>query len=513
MRIDFTPIVRPYFRKIALRTKGWRGSTEEIQREILERHLKKAAATKYGNTYGFSDILAGKDIYTAYKDAVPAIFYEDIREMVLEMIKGGQDVLWPGKCFDFAQSSGTSGGKSKYIPITHASLQGNHFRGGEDAVAHFLNHHPHSRMFSGKGFILGGSFSNTLGIKESKVHVGDLSATLINRITPLAELVRVPDRHTALLADWKQKLPALVEKASGEYVTNISGVPSWFLTVLRNILDYKKARDLKEVWPGLEVFFHGGISFEPYRDEYKEITKGLDMHFLETYNASEGFFAVQNDPDDKAMLLIIDRDVFYEFIPVTDPASEPVPVWDVKPGITYEMLITSSNGLWRYHLGDTVRIESVDPVKIRIAGRTGAFINAFGEELMEDNAERGIAAACHALGANILNYTAAPVYARGNRKGRHQWLIEWEHEPANLRAFAEVLDIELRKLNSDYDAKRTGNIFLALPEIVTARRGLFDEWLRSAGNHKLGGQRKVPRLSNNRDMIRQLLELNKNDKV
>ena len=509
MRIDYTPIVRPYFKSKATRVEAWKDRTEEIQREILRHHLKAAANTAMGKKYHFTEILASADPYKSFTKLVPTVHYEDIRETVMQMVKGKPDILWKGVCHDFAQSSGTSGGKSKFIPITRDSLQGNHYRGGEDAVAHYLNNHPESKMFSGKGFILGGSFSNTLNLPAGKVHVGDLSATLINRITPLAEMVRVPSRQTALLSDWNMKLPALVAEASKEYVTNISGVPSWFLTVLRKILDHKKASSLKEVWPGLEVFFHGGISFEPYRDEYQEITRGLDMHFLETYNASEGFFAVQNDPDDKGMLLIIDRDIFYEFIPVVNPDAKPIPLWEAEPDQVYEMVITSSNGLWRYRLGDTVRVTSVNPVKIRIAGRTGAYINAFGEELMEDNAERGIAAACHIHGASILNYTAAPVYTKRNRKGHHQWLIEWEKAPGDITAFALTLDRELRQLNSDYDAKRTGNIFLAAPDIVNARRGLFDDWLKSKGNHKLGGQKKVPRLSNSRDMMEKLLEMNK----
>lgn len=508
MKVDFTPLVRNYFTRIARRTEVWKDHTEKIQRRVLLKNLLRASGTEYGRKYNFQSIIENKHPYRDFSETVPTVHYEDIRPLVMRMIKGEPDILWPGICRDFAQSSGTSGGKSKYLPITPDSLKGNHYRGGEDAVAHYLNRNPKSRMFSGKGFILGGSFSNTLGIKGSQIHVGDLSATLINRITPLAELVRVPDKATALMTDWTQKLPALVEKASGQYVTNISGVPSWFLTVLRQILEHRHAGSLRDVWPGLEVFFHGGISFEPYREEYKEITKGLDMHFVETYNASEGFFAVQDDPDDKSMLLIIDRDVFYEFIPAGEPGAVPIPLWETEPGKTYEMLITSSNGLWRYRLGDTVRIESVNPVKIRIAGRTGAFINAFGEELMEDNAERAVATACRLHGANILNYTAAPVYTKGKKKGHHQWLIEWEKAPADINAFRDTLDNELRKLNSDYDAKRTGNIFLASPEIVTARKGIFDEWLKTAGNHKLGGQRKVPRLSNSREMMDHLLEIN-----
>ena len=509
MRIDFTPIAKKYFLKISSRTESWKDNTENIQLNILRKNLSRASKTEFGKTHNFEDILSSEALYKEFKHHVPTIHYEDIRETVMRMVKGEKDLLWPGMCLNYAQSSGTSGGKSKYLPITEDSLRGNHYRGGEDAVAHYLYRNKESKMFSGKGFILGGSFSNTLHIPAGKLHIGDLSATLINRITPLAEAFRVPDKQTALLSDWNQKLPLLVEKASDQYITNISGVPSWFLTVLRRILEHKKATSLAKVWPGLEVFFHGGISFEPYRDEYLEITKGLDMHFLETYNASEGFFAVQNEPDDKGMLLIIDRDVFYEFIPVTDPDSEPIPAWEVKPDQTYELVITSSNGLWRYRLGDTVRVTSINPVKIRIAGRTGAFINAFGEELMEDNAERAMASACHLHNASIRNYTAAPVYTRKNKKGHHQWLIEWDKKPSDINAFALTLDAELRKLNSDYDAKRTGNIFLAAPEIVTAKNGIFDEWLKSAGTHKLGGQRKVPRLSNQRDMMEILLALNK----
>ena len=509
MRIDFTPLFRSRFVKIAKRTDKWKGNTENIQRKVLSKLLKKGASTEYGKANGFDKILESDDIYESYISGVPLVSYEDIRPLVMRMINGERDLLWPGFCRDYAQSSGTSGGKSKFIPVTADSLSGNHYRGGEDAVAHYMRNNPGSKIFSGKGFILGGSFSNTLGIKEGRVHVGDLSATLINRITPLAEIVRVPDKKTALMPDWDRKLPALVEKAGGEYVTNISGVPSWFLTVLRNILKESGKESLKDVWPGLEVFFHGGISFEPYREEYQSITKGLDMKYVETYNASEGFFAVQNDPLDNSMLLIIDRDVFYEFIPENEPDAKPVPAWKTEPGKIYELVVTSSNGLWRYRLGDTVRVIQTDPVKIKIAGRTGAFINAFGEELMDDNAEKGVAQASKETGAFIKNFTAAPVYPKKGEKGRHQWLIEWDREPADLQDFAKALDSALCDLNSDYDAKRKGSIFLGEPEIISAREGLFDDWLRSQGSHKLGGQRKVPRLSNSREIIDCLLKMNR----
>lgn len=505
--IDFTPFVRRRFVKIAERTDSWSSSTDDLQLGVLRSLIKRGGDCDYASRYDLKEILNSANIYKDYVSRVPIVEYESLRPFVMRMIRGEKNVLWRGECRDYAQSSGTSGGKSKYIPITSDSLNGNHYRGGEDVVAHYLRMVPESKMFSGKGFILGGSFSNTLGISAGKVHIGDLSATLINKINPLANIVRVPDKKTALLPDWETKLPALVKAALDVDVTNISGVPSWFLTVIRKIMEMKGVDKISDVWPNLEVFFHGGISFEPYRDEYRRITDPLKMHFQETYNASEGFFAVQNDFSDNSMLLIVDKDVFYEFIPVDGDDKRPRPIWEVEKDMVYELLISSSNGLWRYRLGDTIRVTQTSPVKVRIAGRTKCFINAFGEELMEDNAERAIAMACDICGASILNYTAAPVFARNGKRGRHQWLIEWEKMPADLEMFARKLDEELRKLNSDYDAKRNHTIFLDPPEVISAPSGLFDRWLKSAGTHKLGGQRKVPRLSNKRDMMEQLLAM------
>lgn len=505
--IDFTPFVRKRFVKIAERTDSWSSSTDGLQLGVLRSLIKRGGDCDYASRYDLKEILNSSNIYKDYVSRVPIVEYESLRPFVMRMIRGEKNVLWRGGCRDYAQSSGTSGGKSKYIPITSDSLNGNHYRGGEDVVAHYLRMVPESKMFSGKGFILGGSFSNTLGISGGRVHIGDLSATLINRINPLANFVRVPDKKTALLPDWETKLPALVKAALDVDVTNISGVPSWFLTVIRKIMEMKGVDKISDVWPNLEVFFHGGISFEPYRDEYRRITDPLKMHFQETYNASEGFFAVQNDFSDNSMLLIVDKDVFYEFIPVDGDDKRPRPIWEVEKDMVYELLISSSNGLWRYRLGDTIRVTQTSPVKIRIAGRTKCFINAFGEELMEDNAERAIAAACDICEASILNYTAAPVFAKNGKRGRHQWLIEWEKTPVDLEMFAMKLDEELRKLNSDYDAKRNHTIFLDPPEVISAPSGLFDRWLKSAGTHKLGGQRKVPRLSNKRDMMEQLLAM------
>ncbi|ROT05242.1 hypothetical protein EEL33_12505 [Muribaculaceae bacterium Isolate-037 (Harlan)] len=508
MRIDFTPLVRGSFIKLAERTDSWATESSRMQIEVLRGLLSRGGGCEYLRKYVVTDLKRASDsLYERFVARVPLVEYETIRLYVMRMIKGDKDVLWRGVCHDYAQSSGTSGGRSKFIPVTSDSLKGNHYRGGADVVAHYLRLVPESKIFAGKGFILGGSFANTLGINDSKVRIGDLSATLINKINPLANLVRVPDKKTALLADWEEKLPALVAKASVADVTNISGVPSWFMTVIRRIMEDRGVDSISEVWPNLEVFFHGGISFEPYREEYMRITDPVKMHFQETYNASEGFFAVQNDFSDKSMLLLIDSDVFYEFIPIDEPDTTPRPIWGVEAGKVYELVITSSNGLWRYRLGDTVRVVSTSPVKIRIAGRTHGFINAFGEELMEDNAERAIASACAICGASIMNYTAAPLFATEGRRGRHQWLIEWERVPADMSLFSRTLDEELRKLNSDYDAKRSHTIFLDAPEVISAPSGLFDRWLKEAGSHKLGGQRKVARLNNNRDMIVRLLEM------
>lgn len=510
MSIDFTPLIRHPFLNLARRTDSWKHNSAKIQNEVLATLLRRAAKTEYGSYYAFPFILEGiKDgwLLENFQNILPIVGYEDIREHIMRMVKGEKDVLWPGRCWNFAQSSGTSGGKSKFIPVTSHSLARNHYRGAADTVAHYLRLVPESRLFSGKGFILGGSFANTLAEVPDEVKVGDLSATLIDKINPLANMVRIPDKETALMADWEEKLPALVKAAAGRNVTNISGVPSWFLTVITKIMEAKGADRISDVWPNLEVFFHGGISFEPYRETYTLLTDPAKMHFLETYNASEGFFAVQNDFDDNSMLLIIDRDVFYEFIPVENPGERPLTIAEVEAGKVYELIISSSNGLWRYRLGDTVRVTSINPVKIKIAGRTRSFINAFGEELMEDNAEKAIAAACDKTGAAVLNYTAAPLYASEGKRGRHQWIVEWATPPADNGAFAISLDSELRKLNSDYDAKRAHTIFLDPPEVISAPKGLFDLWLRSEGNHKLGGQRKVPRLSNDRHIADRLLEI------
>lgn len=502
--MDFTPIARSYFNRITRQAESWTGHTREVQLGVLAGLLHCGARTKWGEAHALSP----DGGYDALRRAFPApVDYTQLRPWIMRMIDGEPDLLWPGRTTRFAQSSGTSDGKSKYIPITHASLQRSHYAGGAHAVASYLHLYPDSHLFGGKSFILGGSYANELSLRKG-VRVGDLSATLIDCINPLVDMVRVPSRRIALMPDWREKLPALVEASIRQAVTNISGVPSWFLTVLREILSATGATNLGDVWPHLEVFFHGGISMTPYREQYAAIAPP-GMRYLECYNASEGFMAVQDSIDSPALRLLLNCGTFFEFIPLADTLSERpriIPAWEVEQGEIYGLVVTSCNGLWRFPIGDTVRIETVAPLRITIAGRTKSFINAFGEELMVDNAETALARVCSEMNCSVANYTAAPVYTTDRSRGHHQWLIEFEREPQSLDAFAAALDRELRTLNSDYDAKRSHDIFLAPPTIVKGRQGIFDAWLASTG--KLGGQRKVPRLSNTRHPIDEILRFN-----
>ncbi len=501
--IDFTPLFRSHFLGRLNQHARYIDHADAVQQGELVRLIEKASLTRIGRKYDFSSIRT----YHQFASTLPLYSYENLKPQIMRMINGEKDELWPGRCMNFAQSSGTSDGRSKYIPVTRESFRWNHYVGSSDVVSHYLNLNPSSRIFSGKALILGGSFSNRLQLPRG-VRVGDLSANLIENMNPLAELVRIPRRQVALMENWVEKLPRLVDASIGQNVTNLSGVPSWFLTVLREVLKKTGRSCIHEVWPNLEVFFHGGIAFEPYRSQYEEICDMDKMHFLDTYNASEGFFAVQSDWDSEAMLLLLDVGVFYEFLPVEDCESETpevYPIWEIEAGRTYELVITAANGLWRYRLGDTVTIEQLNPVKITIAGRTHSFINAFGEELMVHNADHAITLASQETDAEVLNYTVAPVYSISGQSGHHQWLIEFAREPQDRERFMQQLDQHLREVNSDYDAKRSGDIFLAAPSLVIAPSGLFDRWLASTG--KLGGQRKVPRLNNNRDVIDQMLGL------
>ena len=476
----------------------------EIQLQQLTQLLDEAKNTEYGRKHGFARLQDIND----FKKAVPLVRYEDLRPYIMQMVEGKSDVLWRGVTRNFAQSSGTSDGKSKYIPITGRALSRGHYAGAAFSLASYLHYHPDSRVFGGKNFILGGSFANELSLPTG-VKVGDLSATLIDRINPLVNLFRIPSKEIALMERWEEKLPALVEASIRADVRSISGVPSWFLTVLRRVLETTGAKDIHSVWPNLEVFFHGGIAFGPYRSQYAAITDPARMRYWENYNASEGFFGLQDDPSDPAMLLMIDYDVFYEFIPleeVGNPEAKAVALWDVETGKNYAIVISTSCGLWRYQIGDTVKFTSKNPYKFIISGRTKSFINAFGEELMVDNAEKGLAEACRETGAQVAEYTAAPVFMDIHGKCRHQWVIEFAKRPENMDVFAEKLDKALQRINSDYEAKRSNNVTLQQLEITEAKPGLFNEWLASKG--KLGGQHKVPRLNNTRKIIDEILSLN-----
>lgn len=497
--LNFTNIARKLLTPTVRATASWAEpeGMERTQRRVLRQLLHQAAATAVGARLGFRYI----PDYENFAQRVPLVDYEDIRPDVMRMVAGEKNILWPGRTRNFAQSSGTSGGKSKFIPITPDGLRRNHYAGTRHSVAFYLNLYPESRLFGGRSFILGGSFANELRDVPPGVRVGDLSATLIHSIPRVAEVFRVPSRRTALMADWTEKLPRLVDESIGRDITNISGVPSWFLTVLRKVIEQAGARTIHDVWPNLEVFFHGGIAFGPYRSQYRAITDPSKMRYLENYNASEGFFAVADSLDCPGMRLLADTGAFYEFI---TPEGNVLPAWKVEPGKVYELAVTNCNGLWRYRIGDTVRIESVEPLRISVAGRTKCFINAFGEELMVHNAESAIAAACADTGAEVADFTAAPVYTDGTHKGRHQWLIEWRRQPrGGNQSFAEALDKHLCAVNSDYQAKRSGGIFLDGPEVVTVPEGTFNHWLAATG--KLGGQRKVPRLCNDRRIADQIL--------
>lgn len=492
------------------------------QRE-LERHVNEAEQLQHNslrhllesgkNTeYGIKHLLNATYDYDTFARNVPINTYEELKGDIDRMRRGEPNVLWPGKVTWYAKSSGTTNDKSKFIPITNEGLRNIHYKGGFDAVALYLRDHPQSRLFDGKSLILGGSHSPNYNLPDSLV--GDLSAILIENINPLANMVRVPCKATALLSDFELKRDRIAQETMGKNVTNISGVPSWMLSVLVRVLELSGKQYLNEVWPNLECFFHGGIAFTPYRKQYERMIPSDNMHYMETYNASEGFFGLQDDPADSSMLLMLDYGVFYEFIPMDEfdsPNPAVVPLTGVELDKNYAMVISTSCGLWRYVIGDTVRFISKNPYKFVITGRTKYFINAFGEELIMDNAEKGLAYACAQTGAQVSEYTVAPVYMDSQAKCRHQWLIEFSTPPVSVDAFARLLDSKLQELNSDYEAKRSHDVTLQHLEVITARKDLFNDWLKSKG--KLGGQHKVPRLSNSRKNLDELLELNQQKKT
>ena len=502
--MSLTSIVGKAFLPRQIKLQRHITDAETLQATVLRHLLQRAANTEYGRNHLFNNTRS----YDDFARNVPVNTYEELKGDIDRMRHGESDVLWPGQVKWYAKSSGTTNDKSKFIPVSQEGLQHIHYQGGKDVVALYLRNNPQSRLFDGRSLILGGSHSPNYNLPGSLV--GDLSAILIENINPLANLVRVPKKQTALLSDFEVKRDRIARETLGKNVTNISGVPSWMMSVLVRVLELSGKEHIEEVWPNLEVFFHGGIAFTPYRSQYEKLITSPKMHYMETYNASEGFFGIQNDPSDKSMLLMLDYDVFYEFMPVDQvgmPNPTVVPLTGVELNKNYAMLISTSCGLWRYMIGDTVMFTSRDPYKFVITGRTKYFINAFGEELIQDNAENGLLEACHETGAEVKEYTAAPVFMDQNAKCRHQWVIEFAKLPDSIEHFADVLDKSLQQINSDYEAKRFHDITLQHLEVVVARQGLFDDWLKSKG--KLGGQHKVPRLSNNRTVIDEVLEMNK----
>ncbi len=506
--MGITSIAKLAFRKRQKELERHFTQPLDLQNDVLKRLVGTATDTKYGREHIFS---ATRN-YEDFRFNVPVNTYEELKDSIDIMRHGSRDVLWPGTVKWYAKSSGTTNDKSKFIPVSHEGLERIHYAGGTDVVAFYLQNNPKSRLFDGKALILGGSHIPNYNVEGSLV--GDLSAILIENINPLVNLVRVPDKKTALISDFEVKRDLIARQCLKKNVTNLSGVPSWMMSVLVRVMELSGKQHLEEVWPNLEVFFHGGIAFTPYRAQYERLITKPGMNYMETYNASEGFFGIQNDPSDASMLLMLDYDVFYEFAPMeaiddagnlTDD-SLVVPLEGVETGRNYAMIISTSCGLWRYMIGDTVRFTSVKPYKFVITGRTKSFINAFGEELIVDNAEQGLLYACRNTGAEVREYTAAPVFMDSDARCRHQWLVEFSKEPEDLAEFARLLDGRLQQLNSDYEAKRFKNITLQPLELVKARPELFNDWLRSKG--KLGGQHKVPRLSNSRKHIEELLEMN-----
>jgi len=483
----------------------YREHAQEIQQEVLFNLLHTAKGTEWGEKYKYGSTKSWED----YKENVPVSRYESIEPLIHRMVQGEKNVLWPGAVKWFAKSSGTTNAKSKFIPVSKESLDDCHYRGGKDVLAIYYHNNPDASLLSGKSLTLGGS--HQLANPTDKAYYGDLSAIMIENLPFWTDFHRTPPTEIALISEFEEKIAQITKTAIHTNVTSLAGVPSWFLVLLHYILDYTGKSDITEIWPNLELFVHGGVSFEPYKEQYKRLIPSAKMHFLETYNASEGFFAIQNDPASTDMLLMLDYGVFYEFILAGHTEDEhpvTIPLWEVELGVNYAMVISTNGGLWRYLIGDTLVFTSKNPYKIRITGRTKHFINAFGEEIIIDNAERAIKAACDATGAIISDYTAGPIFmTESQSKGAHQWLIEFTELPDEMIRFTAILDQELQNLNSDYEAKRHRNATLEMPHVLAACKGTFLQWMRERG--KVGGQNKVPRLSNNREFLDSLLEIHK----
>ncbi len=493
-------ILSLFTQKRLVQIEHFKNNPVKVQRDTLQELLAKAAKTEYGRKYRFNTILTAEQ----YRERLPVIHYEEISNDIHRMMEGENNILWPEEVKWFAKSSGTTNAKSKFIPVSPTILEESHFRGGKDVIAIFNKLNPEAQVFSGKTLALGGS--SEVSRSNNNCQFGDLSAILISNTPFWANMMKTPDSSIMLMSNWEEKIEKICETTVKEDVRCLAGVPSWFLTVINKILEKTGKENLHEVWPNLELFIHGGISFTPYREQYKRLLPHPKMKYMETYNASEGFFGLQDDPTDPSMLLMLDYGTYYEFMPVSEMGKQhpkTLLLEEVEPGINYAMIITTSGGLWRYMIGDTISFTSTKPYKFRITGRTKLFINAFGEELIIDNATKALKRACEQTAANVFEFTAAPVFMDEGRKGAHEWLIEFDTPPDNPENFADILDRELQKLNSDYEAKRL--LSLERLKLHIARPGLFNDWLKEKG--KLGGQHKVPRLWNDRTHIDELLKM------
>lgn len=474
----------------------------KVQRDLLQNLLNQAGDTEYGKKYNFNTILTAEQ----YRERLPLVHYEDLKDDIHRMMEGENNILWPEETKWFAKSSGTTDAKSKFIPVSPSALEECHFRGGKDVIAIFNKLNPEAQVFSGKTLALGGS--SEVSKTNNNCQYGDLSAIMISNTPFWANMMKTPDSSIMLMSNWEEKIEKICEITIKEDVRCLAGVPSWFLTVIHKILEKTGKKNLHEVWPNLELFIHGGISFTPYREQYKHLLPDPKMKYLETYNASEGFFGIQDNPEDTSMLLMLDYGVYYEFLPTTELGKthpKTCLLEEVKTGVNYALIITTNSGLWRYMIGDTIQFTSTKPYKFKITGRTKLFINAFGEELIIDNATEALKNACDQTGAEVYEFTAAPIFMEEGHKGAHEWLIEFKTPPASAEQFTEILDRELQKLNSDYEAKRL--LSLERLHLHIARPELFNDWLKEKG--KLGGQHKVPRLWNDRTHIEELLTLNK----
>lgn len=476
----------------------------EVQSDLLQNLLLIARHTELGQRYDFKSI----NTYEEFRNRVPIHSYEQFFPYIERLMRGEHNIIWPSEVKWFSKSSGTTNARSKFIPVSPEALENCHFKGGKDLLSIYINNYPDTKIFDGKGLGVGGSHQvNELDPTASSFY-GDVSAVIMQNLPVWAEFIRTPSLEVALMDNWEEKIERMAREVSKVNVTQIAGVPTWTILLIQRIVELEGKKNITEVWPSLEVFFHGAVAFGPYRSLFKSLIPKEGMHYWETYNASEGFFGIQDQKDSEELLLMLDYGIFYEFVASEEIHSEQptaISLEQVVVGKNYAMIITTNAGLWRYNIGDTVKFTSKNPYRIKISGRTKHFINAFGEEVIVENAEQAIAKACEATGAIIDNFTAAPVYLQEGKKGAHEWIIEFRKDPESLSAFSQVLDDTLRSINSDYDAKRAKDLALVAPTVHSVAEGTFYNWMKRRG--KLGGQNKVPRLSNSREYVEELLKM------